>query len=86
MKSYLPNKSKVKAETYNFMYVPQAPWIMKLLEMYQRAAFILGRYVELGVGMDQGPADLGKGFLRRVIGLAQMRQHYVPEPLMLNFL
>jgi len=27
-------------------------WIMKLFEMYQRAAFILRRYVELGVGMD----------------------------------
>ena len=24
MKSYLPNKSKVNIETYNFMYVPQA--------------------------------------------------------------
>ena len=23
MKSYLPNKSKVKTETYNFMYVPE---------------------------------------------------------------
>ena len=27
-------------------------WYLKLLEMYQRAAFILRRYVEFGVGMD----------------------------------
>jgi len=29
--SYLPNKSKVKAETYNFMYVPEIPITILLI-------------------------------------------------------
>ena len=50
-KIWILNAQKV-AETFEVNLNKEFCGQLKLFEMYQRAAFILRRYVEFGVGMD----------------------------------